>query len=426
MTSVRKSPNMMSTTGRMPVIAAPSPRPVIPGSEIGESRTRSVPNSSTRPASTLNGVPASATSSPITNTVASRRISSRNASFTACESVSSRVDMVRHLARRRIGSVQRVLHCVVDLGLDALADACELCIVAEPCREQRDRVALGRPALLLVLRPVVGTVDVADVVAVVAVRLAHEVARPRTAPRALDRTPRRLVDAEHVLAVDLLCRNPERLGARGDRPRRDVLVRGVLVAEAVLADVAHRQLPERGQVHHLVEKALAERPLAEEADRDAVGAERLRREAGTGRDPRRAADDRVRAQVAVRVVGDVHRAALALAVALFLPEQLAVHEPHVGALRDAVAVAAVRRGDRVVAPERRADTDGDRLLADVQEREARHLRREVELVRLRLEGADAEHPLGHVERELPLDRELRLGGHQATDPFTPAIAASTS
>ena len=91
MTSVRKSPNMMSTTGRMPVIAAPSASPVNPGSEIGVSMIRSGPNSSTSPARTLNAVPASATSSPITNVVGSRRSSSRNASLTACPSVSSRV-----------------------------------------------------------------------------------------------------------------------------------------------------------------------------------------------------------------------------------------------------------------------------------------------------------------------------------------------
>src|SRR5919199_549230 len=57
MTSVMKSPNMMSTTGRMPVIAAPRPIPAMPASEIGESMIRSGPNSSTRPAMTLNGVP---------------------------------------------------------------------------------------------------------------------------------------------------------------------------------------------------------------------------------------------------------------------------------------------------------------------------------------------------------------------------------
>ena len=91
MTRVRKSPNMMSTTGRMPVIAAPTASPVMPASEIGESITRSGPNSATRPDSTLNGVPASATSSPITNTRSSRRSSSASASLTAWPNVSSRV-----------------------------------------------------------------------------------------------------------------------------------------------------------------------------------------------------------------------------------------------------------------------------------------------------------------------------------------------
>src|SRR5262249_25160283 len=149
------------------VIAAPSASPVIPGSEIGESTTRSVPNSSTSPVSTLNGVPASATSSPMRKTVGSRRISSRKASLTACPSVSSRVaagalsvDMVRHLACVRIRRVERVRHGLVDLGLDTLPDAIDLAGVAEPRREQGDRVALGPPALLLVLRAVVGAIDV--------------------------------------------------------------------------------------------------------------------------------------------------------------------------------------------------------------------------------------------------------------------------
>src|SRR5262249_42880238 len=103
-----------------------------------------------------------------------------------------------------------------------------------------------------------------------------------------------------------------------------------------------------------------------------------------------------------------------------------VHEAHVRALRDAVAVAAVRGGDRVVSAQRRAHADGDRLLADVEVRQAGHLRREVELVRLRLEGTDAQHALGHLERELPRDRQPRPGGPQAAAPWTPASAASTS
>src|SRR5262249_33590604 len=168
MTRVRKSPNMMSTTGRIPVIAAPSASPVMPGSEIGESTTRPVPNSSTRPERTLKGVPASATSSPMTKIVESRRISSRNASFTACDIVSSPLAVARPLARARVRRVQCVLDGVGDLRLDTLADALELGVLAEPGGEKGDRVALGLPPLLLVLRAVVGAVDVADVVAVIA------------------------------------------------------------------------------------------------------------------------------------------------------------------------------------------------------------------------------------------------------------------
>src|SRR5919205_423447 len=142
MTSVRKSPNIRSTTGRRPVIAAPTPRPVKPGSLIGVSITRPVPNSSTRPDSTLNGVPASATSSPITNTVGSRRISSASASLTAFAKVSSGIEILRdpdEVVGRR--------------------EALRL----EPRAEDGERVALAPPQLLLVLRAVVRAVDVADV-----------------------------------------------------------------------------------------------------------------------------------------------------------------------------------------------------------------------------------------------------------------------
>src|SRR5579859_3444771 len=69
MVKVTKSPNMMSTTGRIPVMAAPTASPVNPASEIGVSTTRSLPNSSSNPESTLKGVPASATSSPMMQTV---------------------------------------------------------------------------------------------------------------------------------------------------------------------------------------------------------------------------------------------------------------------------------------------------------------------------------------------------------------------
>src|SRR5215471_626766 len=176
MTSVRKSPNMMSTTGRIPVIAAPTPRPVIPASEIGESSTRSGPNSCTSPASTLNGVPASATSSPTTNTAWSRRISSASAALIACAKVSSGKDVLRHLARIGEGRGERERHSPLDLGprvaldLPELVRACELSIL-EPAPEEGERIPTAAPELLLLLRAVVAAVDVADVVAVIAIRV---------------------------------------------------------------------------------------------------------------------------------------------------------------------------------------------------------------------------------------------------------------
>ena len=53
MATRRKLSVMISTTGRSPSMAAPTPAPTKPSSEIGVSRTRSSPNSSRSPAVTL-------------------------------------------------------------------------------------------------------------------------------------------------------------------------------------------------------------------------------------------------------------------------------------------------------------------------------------------------------------------------------------
>src|ERR1041384_5809724 len=49
-----KSMNCISTTGRMPMCAAPAAAPTMPISEIGESINRRSPNLSTSPSATLN------------------------------------------------------------------------------------------------------------------------------------------------------------------------------------------------------------------------------------------------------------------------------------------------------------------------------------------------------------------------------------
>src|SRR5438445_506794 len=123
--------------------------------------TRSLPNSSTSPVSTLKGWPASATSSPMRNTRGSRRISSASAAARA-----------------------------------------------------HDGPADGR------------------------------------------------VDELHVLAVDALGVDPEGPGPGEDLAGRRLGAGRVLAVEVVLADVDHRQRPERGHVHRLVQEALAERAVA--------------------------------------------------------------------------------------------------------------------------------------------------------------------
>ena len=81
--SVRKSWYMISTTGRMPCIAAPMPVPTIAISEIGVLRTRSGPNSASIPCVTPIEPPISAMSSPMMKTSSSARIALESASRTA-------------------------------------------------------------------------------------------------------------------------------------------------------------------------------------------------------------------------------------------------------------------------------------------------------------------------------------------------------
>src|ERR1700682_6133344 len=222
---------MMSTTGRIPVIAAPRPMPVKPGSEIGVSITRSGPNSWTRPLRTLNGVPASATSSPITKTRGSRRISWASASRTASAMLSrrsaiacSRIDVHLPLFGPGIWRVQGELHAFRDLGSDLFLQTVEGDRVGDALRLHRlgqelDGVAVRGPARLLFLGAVVGAIDVADVVPVLAVCAVQQERRSLAGPRPVDRSVCGLVHAAHVLTVRLPERDAERRRAQRDVAR---------------------------------------------------------------------------------------------------------------------------------------------------------------------------------------------------------------
>ena len=75
---------MISMTGRIPIIAAPTAAPVNAISEIGVSRTRTGPNLSSSPSDVLNTPSAAATSSPNRMTRSSLSISSDKAVTIAC------------------------------------------------------------------------------------------------------------------------------------------------------------------------------------------------------------------------------------------------------------------------------------------------------------------------------------------------------
>src|SRR5580704_5184329 len=182
-----KSPNIMSITGRIPVIAAPTAIPEKPASEIGVSSTRLAPNSSTRPVSTLKGCPASAISSPRMKTRGSRRISSASASRMACARVSSRtavadssppfvssIDILIHLVDAGIRGGHGEVHPMIDLSLHFVMKFVEHGAIGQtfghqPLAHDPNGIAIGLPLLLFLLGPVIFAADIADVVAMITI-----------------------------------------------------------------------------------------------------------------------------------------------------------------------------------------------------------------------------------------------------------------
>ena len=144
----------------------------------------------------------------------------------------------------------------------------------------------------------------------------------------------------------------------------------------VLAEEDHRQLPDRGEVDRLVERAVRDRAVAEERDRDAAVAAQLR--GGRRARPRSAGPPPtipLAPKMPMRRVGDVHRAAAPAVRALVLAHQLGEHPERVRPLarqcpwpRWVDVITSSRR-------ERPARADGRRLLPDRQVHEARRPRR---------------------------------------------------
>src|SRR5580704_17034549 len=316
MVSMMKSPNIMSTMGRRPVMAAPTATPVKPASEIGVSSTRSVPNSSTSPESTLKGVPASATSSPRMQTRGSRRISSASASLTACAKVSSRtrvsgINVLLRFFGFWIRSSDRKIHRSLHLRANIGFDGCQSVGVCEffsdqPSGEKLNGVAFSLPLLLLLLGTVIFAVDVADMVSRVAISIAKQKRGAFALARAFHQARCGGVDGADVLSIDTFRRDAEGLAAGkhvSGSGFGEMRIFGIVV---VFTGVNYRQFPERGEVHYFINDALAERALAKKADGYLALARMFRGKRGTGGNTRAAGNDGVRAKVSCSRISNVH------------------------------------------------------------------------------------------------------------------------
>ncbi len=220
------------------------------------------------------------------------------------------------------------------------------------------------------------------------------------------------VDRVGVVAVDGVGLDPVRGGAVGDAGHtRHPAAVAELGVDVVLADEDDGQVPDRGEVHGLVEGALVDRAFAEEGDGDAFLAQQLAREARADREREAGADDRVRADDPVGGVRHVHRAALAAAEAIGAGEELGHHPVDVDALRQAVAVATV--GGRQVVAVAQCDTDacGDPLLAQGGVDEAGDVTVPIELGDPGLEGADQGHDREQLAAQLGTGWGFRRGTH---------------
>ena len=269
----------------------------------------------------------------------------------------------------------------------------------QPGPEQLDRVA---PAPLVDL----GLVAVVDRrqpegVVVEPVGLGLHQRRAVAPPGPRDGLADRLVHGEHVLPVHGHPGDAVPGGAHGHVGHRDHEAgRAQLAVAVVLAQEHDRQLPHRGQVQALVERALVRRAVAEEAQRDPVVALHLRPQRGAGGDRQPRAHDAGLAEAADAEVGQVHGAAQPRVDPGRLAHQLGEQPVGPRALADRVPVRAVVAHHVVVVAQRHAGAHDRRLLAHRRVQRAGDLAGFHLLDRGQLERPAPEHPPVHLGRRL--------------------------
>ena len=327
-------------------------------------------------------VPGSAMSSPSRNTRSSAAKAWSSARFSASRNViscsspsatcvdavaldTSATDVAVELVGGRGGRGEHGGERVLD-GRDRVGvDLVELHPAADAVRreerpEPRDRIGLQSRGHSI-LRDVGHRI--AEVVTVEPERDALEQRRAVTAPRALDRVAERREHRERVVAVDADAGHAVAGGAVGHVfDLHGVLGRRHLRVLVVLADQHHREVPERGHVHRLVERAGVGRAVTEAHHRDAIEPFALRCHCEADADRQARAHDPGREHHARLRPRDVHRPALAPRRADLAAQHLAVDLDERHALADEVVQTAVRRDQPVVRAQTHTHRGGDRLL----------------------------------------------------------------
>src|SRR5581483_7218643 len=223
---------VISTMGRIPVIAAPTAAPTNPASEIGVSSTRPSPTSSARPYSDQS---CDRMSSPITKTRSSRSISSRIASWMASRyeisrgmlvpNARGRIEVVPQLGCARVlallGEPDRLVHFEDDLALNLLAALGAVGQFHHPRPHDLDGVP-PPPLGDLLVAPVPQGKPAELRMLAVPVGLCLDQGRAAPFSRPCDCADDRPVDRTRVLAVDdrarhAVCRCSRRNVLDGDR-----------------------------------------------------------------------------------------------------------------------------------------------------------------------------------------------------------------
>src|SRR5205823_5459926 len=136
----------------------------------------------------------------------------------------------------------------------------------------------------------------------------------------LHRLRARGLDGAHVHAVDLLARDVERSAALGKvGGRRRARDRGAHRVTVVLDDVDYGELPQLRHVEALVNLPLIGRAVAEICEADIVVLAIAVRESETGAERDLRANDAVAAEEPLLDGKHVHRAALAVRIAMRAP-----------------------------------------------------------------------------------------------------------